>query len=89
MTRGDLEEAIMNLEYLVVHHFDAFETKEFEALLAAFRLDLQSQTQQQSSMTGQPESRWRRVLERRRKRGALTLGLISGLFSDPQATCVY
>ncbi len=41
MTRRDLEEVVMNLEYLVVNHFDTSKTEEYEQLLETFRRDLQ------------------------------------------------
>ncbi len=40
MTRRDLEEAIANLEYLVLNHFDAGKVEEYEQQLQEFRREL-------------------------------------------------
>ncbi len=40
MTRRDLEEAIVNLEYLVLHYFDPNKVEEYEQQLQEFRREL-------------------------------------------------
>ncbi len=41
MTRHDLQEAIVNLEYLLAHHYDASKTSQYEKQLQTFRRELQ------------------------------------------------
>ena len=42
MTHRDLEEAITNLEYLVLNHFDPMKVEEYEHHLGAIRKEMQS-----------------------------------------------
>ncbi len=51
MTRRDLEEVISNLEYLLLHHFDANKTGEYEQQLQTFRRELLAFNQQKPSPT--------------------------------------
>ncbi len=70
MTRRDLEEVVMNLEYLVVHHFDASKTEEYERLLQTFRVDLQrlNQPRQAPTPRGTDHSpRWHRLVARQKR----------------------
>ncbi len=56
MTRRDLEEAILNLEYLVLHDFDGTKTREFEKQLEVLRLELQVLHEKQQSLAAAPLS---------------------------------
>jgi BMFP domain-containing protein YqiC len=51
MTRRDLEEAIVSLEYLVLNHLDAIKREEYAQQLEAFRVQLQALNQQHYSLT--------------------------------------
>ncbi len=67
MTRRDLEEVILNLEYLVLHDFDGRKIKEYEDLLQAFRQEFQALTQQQSlaaTVSSSHQHRWLHWLQR-------------------------
>ncbi len=68
MTRRDLEEVILNLEYLVLHDFDGRKSKEYEDLLQAFRHELQLLTHQYSSpaatVSSSHKHRWLHWLQR-------------------------
>ncbi len=64
MTRRDLEEVILNLEYLVLHDFEGRKTKEHEALLQTFRQELRVLTQQQYSLAATVRSSQKRLWQR-------------------------
>lgn len=51
MTRRDLEEAIVSLEYLVLNHFDRVKREEYAQQLEVFRAELQALNQRHYSLT--------------------------------------
>ncbi len=51
MTRRDLQEAISNLEYLVLNHFDPDKVEEYYRELQAFQRELQALDQRELFLT--------------------------------------
>ncbi len=64
MTRRDLEEVILNLEYLVLHDFDGRKTKEHDELLQTFRQELRVLTQRQYSLAAASKNNYRHRFQR-------------------------
>jgi hypothetical protein len=54
MTRPDLEEAIGNLEYLVLNHFDPAKVHEYDQELKMFRRELAALETGQVSLVSSP-----------------------------------
>ncbi len=54
MTRQDLEEAILNLEYLVLNHFDPAKVEDYYQQLQAFRRELAALEEKHVFLTPAP-----------------------------------
>jgi hypothetical protein len=54
MTRRDLEEAIVNLQYLILNRFNPAKVEEYAQQLRAFREELRTLEKKQYSLTSVP-----------------------------------